>query len=195
MGEDMSEVSMNILNFENESENVFEEIIAHVKETDSTQRGKARVALRKWSDAETFDLIATVETKPAVWQFSNPGYSKTPVREACWANISQTICKGKIDANECAVKWQNLRNQARKEFKKMVSTKSGQGLEYKGKWKFFDAMMFVCTSERESSTMSVSTLDDSSVRQVVINVLFSVFLSNESISFSISFQVEECDKR
>lgn len=103
-------------------------------------------------------LIRSVEPSRVIWDFGTPGYSKTPIRDAAWREIVPMF-DGKIALGQLQIKWQNLRNQYRKEDAKTKKTTSGQATSSRqSKWRFYEAMSFVGAAERELSTISESNL-------------------------------------
>lgn len=112
----------------------------------------------KWTDDEVMKLIGLVEPNRVIWDFGTAGYSKTPIRDAAWRQIASEFDEN-INVVQMQTKWQNLRNQYRKEDAKTKQTKSGQATSSRQvKWRFFEAMAFVGAGERELSTISESNI-------------------------------------
>lgn len=157
-----------MLNDETSSDIDMSTLLSIQEKTSKKPRKPAARAEHKWTDDETMKLIICVEPRPVIWDFGTAGYSKTPIRDAAWREIVP-LFDDRITQGQMQIKWQNLRNQFRKEDAKMKKTTSGQAAgSRQSKWRFYEAMAFVGAAERELNTISESNL---TIETVIVFIL------------------------
>lgn len=139
-------------------------------------RAKPKVK-SKWDDSDTRALIQAVERHSSIWDFSCADHNNLNVRESAWRTVNDEIVSSfdssHFGVNECKAKWNNVMTTYRDKKNKMLSTKSGQGTEYKPVWCFWSDMQFVTNNETAKNTVSES------------NFTFETFAESELQSIDI----------
>lgn len=110
----------------------------------------------EWTDDDVLILIKSVEQRRTLWDKGLTEY-KLP-KDSTWAEIAEII--GKHSSDDCKAKWNNLRVTFNINLAKYRSTKSGQATDEKTKivWRYFNAMMFLESTDVRQSTPSTSSM-------------------------------------
>ncbi|XP_030753749.1 transcription factor Adf-1-like [Sitophilus oryzae] len=86
-------------------------------------------------------LISEVQTRRPLWQDSHPLYKNKNAIEKIWQEVA-AACNCSV--SDAKLKWKKLKDQFRKEVKKIPVPKSGDpSLPGKPKWQYFDQMYFL----------------------------------------------------
>lgn len=114
--------------------------------------------LVEWSEEKILKLIASVEVEECLWNAGNSDYKNKLKRMELWRQISERDFNSTYTADDLLAKWTNIRIQFKTQAAKKKVTKSGQGVEPKREWKFYQAMKFVEQAEEEQTTTTISNL-------------------------------------
>lgn len=131
-----------------------------ISQTSSKKRQVKAKVVSEWTDAEIFKIISCVECLLLLWDAKDPKYKNREARNSAWNTISEVDFDSKFTDHELQAKWTNLRIQYRSYVSKLQKTKSGQGAEENAtcKWKFYNSMQFVGSSEQEQTSATVSNM-------------------------------------
>uniref|UniRef100_A0A2S2PPH3 Transcription factor Adf-1 n=1 Tax=Schizaphis graminum TaxID=13262 RepID=A0A2S2PPH3_SCHGA len=106
-------------------------------------------------------LISEIQKHNVLWNKSHKKYKDRLIGAKAWAEVSKVTG---ITGNEAKKRWRNLRDQFKKELKKVKKPKSGSsqdGLEkYHGKWSYFMSMQFLKDIETPRKTSGTFSNDD-----------------------------------
>ncbi|XP_072378709.1 uncharacterized protein [Diabrotica undecimpunctata] len=95
-------------------------------------------------------LIELVRKYPAIYDTSNLKYLDTKYKLEIWKKIGEEIQQ---TSGACKSRWQNIRDQFRKNLAKKV-TKSGQAAEKRKKYKYEDCLQFLIPFFAKIDTLS-----------------------------------------
>lgn len=111
-----------------------------------------------WSPEDIDQLISKVESFPCIWNASiSVGDKDRDRRAAAWTAVTD-VFGDRFTTQQCSAKWQSLRATQRKSISEMKLKKSGDGASQKPRWRYFDAMAFVTTTESSNYTVSQSNM-------------------------------------
>lgn len=129
------------------------------KKASKKRQAKPKVEA-EWTEPEIFKMINCVECLPLLWNAQDEKYKNRGARNSAWKDMSELEFESKFTDHELQAKWTNLRIQYRSYLSKSQKTKSGQGAEdhVTCKWKFFEAMQFVGSTEQEQTSATVSNM-------------------------------------
>lgn len=123
----------------------------------ASKRKKPKVSV-DWNDENMNKLIACVEVHECLWNASNPDYKNKNIRNNLWREMAENNFDSTFGADDLLAKWTNMRIQFKSYAAKKKQTKSGQGVENKVAWKFYNSMMFIEKAEESQTARSESNL-------------------------------------
>lgn len=152
------------------------------KKTTSKKRQAKPKVEAEWTDPEIFKMINCVECLPLLWNAKDEKYKNRVARNSAWNDMSELDFDSKFTDHELQAKWTNLRIQYRSYLSKNQKTKSGQGAEdhITCKWKFFEAMKFVGSTEQEQTSATVSNMVCFSLYKLNLTRFFKPYLLQDT---------------
>lgn len=111
-------------------------------------------------------LIEEVRKYENLWKITSRSFKSVEMATASWKKVSDTLVSLgiQVSENECRKKWKYLRDNFIRLRNKCQQIKSGEGASNEVKWKYYNNMTFLTTSEVSapilSSLNSTSEMED-----------------------------------
>ncbi|KAG6453240.1 uncharacterized protein LOC119191269 [Manduca sexta] len=86
------------------------------------------------------EIIMHVKNTPVIWQTSHPNFKKRNVLSRTWAEMAKTL---DVDESFLKKRWKHLKDQYRKELKKVLASSELNPEEVEVTWQYYNDLSFL----------------------------------------------------
>ncbi|KFM82136.1 hypothetical protein X975_25639, partial [Stegodyphus mimosarum] len=122
--------------------------------------------VRSWTVEIEANFIYEIQKKPHLWDVKHPYYTRKTLKKVSYDEIGESLKQrwpeyaGNFEYDLMIAKFKNMRNQYRRERKKMLTSKSNGGQGFVPKWHHFQRLGFLddgMIAEESCSNLSISS--------------------------------------